>query len=114
MISDDVKLGRFVEAGSAEHHAAAHGLAMDAIGLHPGTKQYLLDHRLADVAGHLYSHPDLVRDKDEGEQLDAVKQVRSKLAGAPSEDDENAKTAAYLGPRNVRKSDNFRTMKANR
>lgn len=109
MASDDVKRGRFVEAASSEHHAAAHDLAMDAIGLHPGTRQYILDHKLADVAGHLYTHPELVRDQDEGEQLDTVKGLREKLAGgnASDEADANAKTGAYLGARNVRASDRF-------
>jgi hypothetical protein len=113
MVSDDVKMGRFVEAASSEHHTAAHGLAMDAIGLHPGTKQYILDHRLADVAGHLYTHPELVRDQDEGEQLDTVKGIRAKLDGGGSadEDDDNAKTGKYLGARNTRSSDAYQSLR---
>lgn len=103
-MANDVTMGRFIEAAHSRHHAAAHGLAMDAIGLHPGPKQYILDHKLADVAGHLYAHPELVRDKDEGEQLDAVKQVREKLAGGDDSetDEEIKKTARYLGDRNQR------------
>jgi hypothetical protein len=112
-MASDVTMGRFIEAASSGHHAAAHDVAMDAIGLHPGSKQYLLDHKLADVAGHLYTHPELVRDQDEGEQLDTVKKLRAKIAGGKDseEADANEKTDGYLGPRGVRASDRFAALK---
>ena len=112
-MASDVTMGRFIEAASSEHHAAAHDVAMDAIGLHPGTRQYILDHKLADVAGHLYTHPELVRDQDEGEQLDTVKKLSAKVAGGndSEEADANEKTDSYLGARGVRTSDRFAALK---
>jgi hypothetical protein len=109
-------MARYVEAERAHHdlnpeveHARAEK-HIDALGLHPATKQHIIDNGMADVVGHLHANTSermaIAALATSDKQIPALQKIRKKIVGgggATSEtEDDNEATDEYIASRKKR------------
>lgn len=112
-----LSMARYAEAARAHHNSRSdHEQAMyerdiDALGFHPGTKQHIIDHGMADVVGHLHANTskrmEIAALKTPDKQIPALQKIRMGESSGPSKDNEYGSiedTEAYIQGRREQRS----------